>query len=204
MNKELEESGDLTKFEKLLWIQGFSRILGLDEVGRGCLAGPVVAAGVVLDPEKPIEGLNDSKQLSAVQRERLDPVIRRDALAFAIAESSVEEIDRMNILKASILAMHRCIEQVKPAPDYLLIDGNYFPASLIPHQTIVKGDARSASIAAASILAKVYRDRLMEKLSTSFPEYKWNENFGYPTAWHRSAVKATGRSVWHRNSFKIT
>jgi ribonuclease HII len=194
---------DMYLFENQLHAQGFSLIMGLDEVGRGCLAGPVVAAGVILNPEKPIEGLNDSKKLSATRREELAPLIHERALCCVIREASVEEIDSINILKAAMLAMHRCVEAALPQPGFLLVDGNYFPPLLIPHQTIVKGDARSASIAAASIVAKVYRDRLMAELGTQCPGYAWDENAGYGTEKHRDGIKKLGLTQHHRRSFRL-
>ncbi|MFN4299922.1 MAG: ribonuclease HII [Thermaurantimonas sp.] len=174
---------------------------GCDEAGRGCLAGPVVAAAVVLNPEKPISQLNDSKKLTANQRERLFDAICEKAKAWAIAEVSVDEINRINILNASLLAMQKAIEQLSVAPGLLLIDGNRFPRWHIPHRCIVKGDARYQAIAAASILAKVYRDRLMLQLHEEFPYYHWNQNKGYPTRTHIEALQREGISPQHRRKF---
>ena len=176
---------------------------GLDEAGRGCLAGPVVAAAVILPKDYKHSLLNDSKQLSKTQRSILRTEIEKDALAYAIAEASHEEIDKINILKASFLAMHRAVEKLAIRPEYLLIDGNRFtPYPLIPHTCIVKGDAKFLSIAAASILAKTYRDELMERLALEFPYYKWQQNAGYPTPFHKKAIKEHGFTPFHRRTFK--
>lgn len=191
-----------TDFEARLWAQGYNRIMGLDEVGRGCLAGPVVAAGVIFHPDRIPLGIDDSKKLSADRRVELALAIREAALYSAVAESDVAEIGRLNILWASMKAMTRCAEAPGADPDYLLVDGNRFSASLIPHTCIVKGDARSVSIAAASILAKVYRDELMRRLHLAHPEYGWDRNVGYPTADHRRALASHGPTVWHREGFR--
>ncbi|GAA4835139.1 ribonuclease HII [Algivirga pacifica] len=177
---------------------------GLDEAGRGCLAGPVVAAAVILpvDFEHPL--LNDSKKISAKKRELLKDIIKEHALAYAIAEVSPEEIDKINILNASFLAMHRCVEQLSVQPELLLIDGNRFnPYPSIPHECIIKGDGKYASIAAASILAKTYRDELMLKFGEEYPGYGWEKNAGYPTKQHRAAIKELGTTPHHRSSFKL-
>ena len=177
---------------------------GLDEVGRGCLAGPVVAAAVVLPCNYAHPILNDSKQLSAKQRERVKIDIERDALAWAIAEVSHQDIDRLNILKASFLAMHRAVDALMVKPEHLLIDGNRFvPYPMIPHTCITKGDAHYLSIAAASVLAKVYRDDLMEELGREFPAYGWAQNVGYPTPAHRAAIRQFGPTRYHRMSFRL-
>ncbi|OIN56885.1 ribonuclease HII [Arsenicibacter rosenii] len=182
---------------------------GLDEVGRGCLAGPVVAAAVILPKEYSHPVLNDSKQVSRAQRERLRLDIERDALAWAVAEVSNQEIDRINILKASFLAMHRALDTIMATadgvkPEHLLVDGNRFiPYPMIPHTCIVKGDATFMPIAAASILAKCYRDDLMERLGTLFPHYGWANNAGYPTPVHRKAIQEHGPCEWHRMSFRL-
>lgn len=179
---------------------------GLDEAGRGCLAGPVVAAAVILPKDYEHSWLNDSKQLNKEQRLELRAEIEKSAVAWAIAEASNQEIDQINILKASFLAMHRAIEQVlqKSAPDHLLIDGNRFtPYPMLPHTCIVKGDSKYLSIAAASILAKTFRDEAMENLSQEYPQYKWNQNAGYPTLYHRKAILAYGYTPYHRLSFKV-
>jgi ribonuclease HII len=177
---------------------------GCDEAGRGCLAGPVFAAAVILDPKKRIALLDDSKKLSEAQRRLLRPEIEEKALAFAVASCSHQEIDKINILKASFLAMHRAIEQLAVKPQFLLIDGNRF--TLYPdiaHACIVKGDAKFQSIAAASILAKTYRDEFMEKLDLEFPQYQWKNNKGYPTISHREAIRKFGACAYHRKSFTL-
>jgi ribonuclease HII len=177
---------------------------GLDEAGRGCLAGPVVAAAVILPPDCRLEALNDSKQLSAPVREALDAQIRQEALAYAVAEVDAPTIDRINILQASFLAMHRALDALGMAPELLLVDGNRFkPYGQVPFRCIVKGDAKYMSIAAASILAKVHRDRLMADLALKHPEYGWDRNAGYPTAAHRAAIERWGATPWHRQSFRL-
>lgn len=182
---------------------------GLDEVGRGCLAGPVVAAAVILPKNYTHPILTDSKQLSRDQREKLREELQRDALAWAVSEVSNEEIDRINILKASFLAMHQALDEVMSQvdgikPDHLLVDGNRFVNyPMIPHTCIVKGDTKFLSIAAASVLAKTYRDELMEKLALEFPHYGWERNVGYPTPFHRRAIQEYGPCRWHRMSFRL-
>ncbi len=177
---------------------------GCDEAGRGCLAGPVTAAAVILPVEFASELINDSKQLTERQREALRPVIEREALAWAVAHVSPAEIDRINILRASILAMHRAIDQLQVRPEALLIDGNRFtPYPGIPHTTIVKGDGKMLSIAAASILAKTHRDEVMRQLAQEFPGYGWEGNKGYPTRDHRDAIRRLGATPHHRRSFTL-
>ncbi len=177
---------------------------GLDEVGRGCLAGPVVAAAVILPFNYAHPILNDSKQLSAKQREKVKLDIERDALAWAIAEVSSTDIDRINILKASFLAMHRAVDALVTRPVHLLVDGNRFvPYPMTPHTCIIKGDAHYLSIAAASVLAKVYRDNLMAELGREFPAYGWAHNMGYPTPVHRAAIRQFGPTPYHRMSFRL-
>lgn len=177
---------------------------GLDEVGRGCLAGPVVAAAVILPKDYSNELLNDSKQLNKKQRETLRNDIQEAALAWAIAEVSNEEIDKINILKASFLAMHRAVDQLALRPEHLLVDGNRFtPYPFLPHTCIVKGDAKFMSIAAASVLAKTYRDDLMERLAVEFPHYGWERNVGYPTPVHRAGIREFGPCSYHRMSFRL-
>lgn len=176
---------------------------GLDEVGRGCLAGPVVAAAVILPKDFYHPLLQDSKQLSKEHRLELKDVILAQALAWAIAEASHEEIDQINILKASFLAMHRAVDQLTLRPEHLLVDGNRFtPYPSIPHTCIVKGDSKFASIAAASILAKTFRDDLMTRLDAEHPGYGWCTNAGYPTPAHKRAIAAFGPTPWHRRSFR--
>lgn len=177
---------------------------GLDEVGRGCLAGPVVAAAVILPANYTHAILNDSKQLTRAQREFLRLDIERDALAWAVAEVSHEDIDQINILKASFLAMHRAVDALAIRPEHLLVDGNRFiPYPLIQHTCVIKGDATFLSIAAASILAKTYRDDLMTQLGREFPAYGWAQNVGYPTPVHREAIRQFGPTKYHRMSFRL-
>lgn len=176
---------------------------GCDEAGRGCLAGPVFAAAVILAPDFYHPLLNDSKQLSEAQRELLRPIIEKEAIDFAVAAIDNTEIDKINILKASIKGMHEAVSQLKIKPDLLLIDGNRFiPYLGIPHQCIVKGDSKFASIAAASILAKTYRDDFMAAAHVQYPYYAWNTNKGYPTLEHKRAIVHNGLSDLHRLSFK--
>lgn len=178
---------------------------GCDEAGRGCLAGPVVAAAVVLNPKRRIRGLNDSKMLTVGNRDKLRLEIEQKALHWAVGIISPEEIDRVNILNASFLAMHQAIDQLACTPELLLIDGNRFkPYREIRHECIVKGDGKYQSIAAASILAKTHRDEIMEGLHADFPHFEWSKNKGYPTTTHRKAVLQHGRSPHHRRSFRIT
>lgn len=177
---------------------------GCDEAGRGCLAGAVYAAAVILPPDFKNEMLNDSKQLTEKQRYALRSVIEESALAWAVGIVSPEEIDQINILNASFLAMHRAIDQLKIRPQHLLIDGNRFnPYPNIPHTTIVKGDGKYLSIAAASILAKTYRDDYMNQLHQEYPVYDWDHNKGYPTKKHRAAIAAHGISPYHRKSYNL-
>ena len=177
---------------------------GCDEAGRGCLAGPVFAAAVILPPDYHNEALNDSKQLTEKQRETLRPVIENDSVAWAVGISTPKEIDRINILRASILAMHRAIEQLIIVPEHLLIDGNRFASYPdIPHTTIVKGDGKYLSIAAASILAKTHRDEYMNRLHNEHPVYCWNQNKGYPTQAHRDAIRSHGITPYHRKTFTL-
>jgi ribonuclease HII len=191
------------EIERTLWQEGFRRIMGLDEVGRGCLAGPVVAAGVILDPNNPIEGIQDSKKLSLSERLRLSKEIKKKALYWTIQEGDLAMIDRLNILWASLETMNSCATSTGANPDYLLVDGNRYVPTLLAHQCIVKGDRKSASIGAASIIAKVYRDELMASLHLEFPEYGWDNNVGYPTNAHRQALKKYGYTPVHRTSFSL-
>jgi ribonuclease HII len=177
---------------------------GLDEAGRGCLAGPVVAAAVMLDGKMPIAGLNDSKKLSSRQRELCAEEIKAKAIAWAIGEATVEEIGQLNILHASILAMHRAVMALSIAPKRLLVDGNRFtPLPGYAHVCHVKGDGRFAAIAAASILAKTHRDAHMSQLSAIYPEYGYYKHFGYPTRRHRAAIAEHGPCDLHRPGFKL-
>lgn len=178
---------------------------GCDEAGRGCLAGPVSAAAVILPKDFYLEGLNDSKKLTHQQRNELRPIIEREALAWAVAFVDHEEIDQINILNASFLAMHKAIEKLTVAPQHLVIDGNRFKKyAEIPHCCIVKGDGKYLNIAAASILAKTHRDEYMASLHHDFPHYNWINNKGYPTIQHRNAVLANGLSPFHRKTFNIS
>ena len=177
---------------------------GCDEVGRGCIAGPVFAAAVILPYNYENEEINDSKQLTAAKRNQLRTMIERDALAWAVGQVSEKEIDKINILQASFLAMTRAVEQLSLKPQLLLIDGNRFVNRTdIPYKTVVKGDATYLSIAAASILAKCYRDELMERLHEEYPQYGWKDNKGYPTPYHQEAVLKYGNSPYHRRSFQL-
>lgn len=177
---------------------------GVDEAGRGCYAGPVFAAAVILPEGFYHPLLNDSKQVSAKQRELLQEVIETQALSWAVASVDNEEIDRINILQASFKAMHLAIEQLTPSPGLLLIDGNRFkPYAQTPHQCIIKGDSKLASIAAASILAKTYRDAYLLELHEEFPQYGWDKNKGYGTAVHRKAIEQYGLCKYHRKSYRI-
>lgn len=177
---------------------------GCDEAGRGCLAGPVFAAAVILPPDFEHPLLNDSKQLTEAQRDLLREVVERESLAWAVAAVSPAEIDRINILKASFLAMHRALDALSKRPDHLLIDGNrFYPYPNIPHSCLVKGDARFMAIAAASILAKTHRDEHMAHLHEAFPQYAWAQNKGYPTEAHREAIRQHGATDHHRRSFQL-
>lgn len=177
---------------------------GCDEAGRGCLAGPVVAASVILPKDFFHPLLNDSKQLTEEQRNILEPIIKENSLCWKIGVCDNHEIDNINILKASFLAMHKAIDQMETQPQLLLIDGNrFYKYKNIPHKCFVKGDGRFASIAAASVLAKTYRDKLMLELHEEFPMYGWNENKGYATAKHRNALAQFGECVYHRKTFRL-
>lgn len=177
---------------------------GCDEAGRGCLAGPVVAAAVILPKHYQHEGLNDSKQLSKEVRESLRTDIQRDAIAWAVAEVDHEEIDKINILNASFKAMHLALDKLETRPELLLIDGNRFnPYGSVRFECIIKGDGLYLSIAAASVLAKTYRDDLMMRLATQFPGYHWETNVGYPTEAHREGIRQCGITPFHRKSFTL-
>ena len=178
---------------------------GCDEAGRGCLAGSVYAAAVILPEDYVNDALNDSKQLSASRRYELRREIERDALAWAVGVVTPEEIDQINILNASILAMHRALDQLTLRPEAIIVDGNRFkPYRFIPYTTVVKGDGKYLSRAAASILAKTYRDDYMDRLAQEYPQYGWTENKGYPTKAHREAIAEYGITPYHRKSFKLT
>ncbi len=183
---------------------------GCDEAGRGPLAGSVFAAAVILPPDFKNDILNDSKQLTENERYALRPLIEQNAIAWAVAEVTAEEIDRINILNASILAMHRALEQLKPQPEHIIVDGNRFKPYFhpqtdipIPYLTIVKGDGKYMSIAAASVLAKTYRDDYMRRLHQEYPQYGWDRNMGYPTPEHRKAILQFGLTPYHRKTFNF-
>lgn len=183
-------------------MSGILLVCGVDEAGRGPLAGPVCAAAVILDKANPVDGLADSKKLSERQRDKLAPVIRERALAWAVAWAEVEEIDRLNILQATLLAMRRAVLALEIQPQQVLVDGLYCPQTGIPSQAIVKGDSKVAEISAASILAKTARDELMLQLHEQFPQYGFAGHKGYPTASHLAALREHGVSDAHRKSFK--
>ena len=177
---------------------------GCDEAGRGCLAGSVYAAAVILPHDYQNELLNDSKQLTEKRRYALREIIQRDAVAWAVGIVTPEEIDKINILNASILAMHRALDQLAVRPEVIIVDGNRFkPYGQIPHTTIVKGDGKYLSIAAASILAKTYRDDYMNRLAEEYPQYDWRSNKGYPTKKHRDAIREYGITPYHRKSYNL-
>lgn len=177
---------------------------GCDEAGRGCLAGSVYAAAVILPPDYQNERLNDSKKLTARQRYALRQDIERDAVAWAVGVVTPQEIDQINILNASILAMHRALDQLQVRPEAIIVDGNRFkPYRDLPHTTIVKGDGKYLSIAAASILAKTYRDDEMIRLAQQYPDYDWQHNMGYPTRKHREAIRQHGITSYHRRTFNL-
>jgi ribonuclease HII len=177
---------------------------GTDEAGRGCLAGPVTAAAVILPENFSLDLLNDSKQLSEKTREQLKPIIEAQAISFAVTHLDPLVIDNINILNASIKAMQESILKLSPTPEYIIVDGNRFkPINQIPYTTIVKGDSKYLSIAAASVLAKTYRDNYMDKIHEEFPMYNWKKNKGYPTTEHREAIKKYGTTKYHRMSFRL-
>lgn len=177
---------------------------GTDEAGRGCLAGPVTAAAVILPSDFKNSVLNDSKQLSETKRNRLRPLIETSSTCYGVAHIFPDEIDQINILNASIEAMHKSINKLSLIPEYIIVDGNRFkPYETIPHQTIIKGDSQYLSIAAASVLAKTYRDEYMSMIHEEFPMYNWKQNKGYPTKEHREAIKKYGITKYHRKSFRL-
>jgi len=176
---------------------------GTDEAGRGCLAGPVTAAAIILPEKFNNITLNDSKQLSETKRDLLKPILEENAVSFSVCHVFEEEIDEINILNASFLAMHRAIDKLQPLPDFIIVDGNRFkPYPNIDHECIIKGDGKFMSIAAASVLAKTYRDDYMAKIHEEFPMYNWRKNKGYPTKEHREAIKKYGITKYHRKSFR--
>lgn len=191
------------QFENQLWREGYQRVMGLDEVGRGCLSGPVVAAGVIFKKGTFIDEIRDSKTLNLEERTELSEIIKREASFWTIKWCTPEEIDELNILWASIKAMQKCAEADGAEPDYLLVDGNRYGSSIYPHTCIVKGDDRSMSIAAASIIAKVYRDEWMIRLHDEYPNYGWDTNVGYPTQQHFQGLQEYGITRYHRRSFRL-
>lgn len=183
---------------------GYQFEAGTDEAGRGCLSGPVVAAAVILPLDYHNKLLNDSKQLSEAKRKKLRPIIEKDALAYGVSFINEKEVDQLNVLQASITGMHRAISMMSITPEYIIVDGNKFkPYKDVPFETIVKGDAKYLSIAAASVLAKTYRDDFMEKIHKEFPFYNWKNNKGYPTKEHRKAIQEYGITKYHRKTFKL-
>lgn len=183
---------------------GFTNEAGTDEAGRGCLSGPVVAAAVILPMDFTHEYLTDSKQLSEKRRDKLRIIIEQKAIAFGVSFIHQKEVDKLNVLQVSIEGMHRAIRSLEVIPEFIIVDGNKFrPFEKIPYQTIVKGDAKFLSIAAASVLAKTYRDEYMRKIDEEFPMYNWRKNKGYPTQEHRDAIIKYGINKYHRRSFKL-
>ena len=183
---------------------GYQFEAGTDEAGRGCLSGPVVAAAVILPLDYHNKLLNDSKQLSEAKRKKLRPIIEKDALAYGVSFINEKEVDQLNVLQASITGMHRAISMMSITPEYIIVDGNKFkPYEDVPFETIVKGDAKYLSIAAASVLAKTYRDDFMKKIHEEFPFYNWKNNKGYPTKEHRKAIQEYGITKYHRKTFKL-
>ena len=183
---------------------GLANEAGCDEAGRGCLAGPVFAAAVILPPDFSNDKLNDSKQLTERQRYQLRDIIMQDAVAYAVAKLDAPKIDEINILNASIASMHLALAQLAVCPEFIIVDGNRFRKYLdVPHQTIVKGDGKYLSIAAASVLAKTFRDDFMKQIDREFPQYNWAKNKGYPTADHRDAIAKYGITPYHRRSFRL-
>jgi ribonuclease HII len=202
--QEKKQTVDRYFYENKLWSENFERVMGLDEVGRGCLCGPVVAAGVIYKPGVELDyRIADSKSIKETIRIELSEYIKKNAIFWTIQSCSVSEIDELNILHASLKAMNRCADAKGASPDYLLVDGNRYTDTLIPHKCIVKGDDRSVTIAAASILAKVYRDNYMKKLHDQYPFFGWNKNVGYPTKEHFKGLEEHGYTIHHRRSFKL-
>jgi len=208
MKKSRITANDALLFDDIIGLKGnystFSYECGCDEAGRGCLAGPVVAAAVILPANFNCPLLNDSKQLTERERDALRPIIKKEALAWAVAEVDNTEIDEINILNASILAMHRAIDKLSIRPEFIIVDGNKFkPYADIHHQTIVKGDSKYLSIAAASVLAKTHRDELMQALHAEFPVYDWDKNKAYPTPKHRAGIRQFGTTTYHRMTYDL-
>ncbi len=202
IRRSLSADADMLFYEKQAMLDGYKVIAGVDEAGRGPLAGPVVSAAVVLPESFDVPGINDSKKLSEKKREALFPVIQAQAIAFGIGMADHEEIDRINILQASLLSMKRAVDALQLTPDYLLIDGKFTINTTIDQCPVIKGDALSLSIAAASILAKVTRDRIMAELDAKYPQYGLKRHKGYPTKAHKEAIRTHGPCPVHRKSFK--
>jgi ribonuclease HII len=200
-DKECVRLEQLLTFEKKLWSQNKALVAGVDEVGAGPLAGPVVAAAVILPVSYTLCGVNDSKKVSPSKREILARTLRQDAIALGIGSCSPKEIDQFNIYQASLLAMHRAIQQLNPEPNHVLIDGRHISALGLPQTRIIGGDARSHTIAAASIIAKVARDHMMEEIAKDYPDYGFERHRGYGTAAHLQALHTLGATPWHRQSF---
>jgi ribonuclease HII len=201
--EDIEIDGCGLVFEELAWKDGFKFVAGVDEVGRGCIAGPVVAAACILDPNKPLpEGLNDSKQVAPEQRDEIASQLRESCVAYSVGTVEAVEIDRINILEATKLAMRHAIAALAPSADYLLIDALQLKGVMLPQRAIIKGDSVSASIAAASILAKTFRDELMRSFDSTYPEYGFSEHVGYGTKAHREALRAHGPCPLHRLTFR--
>lgn len=199
-----KETASAERTKLALNFSGHALECGCDEAGRGCLAGPVVAAAVILPANFECDALNDSKKLTEKQREALRPIIEKQALAWAVAMVDNHEIDAINILNASILAMHRAVDKLKVTPEFLIIDGNRFkPYRNIEHKTIVKGDGKYLSIAAASVLAKTHRDEIMDALAAQYPHYDWQKNKAYPTKKHRQGIAEHGPCELHRITFRL-
>ncbi len=199
--KEVDRLENLLFFERQLWQTGFELVAGVDEVGRGPLAGPVVAAAVILPQNALIWGVNDSKKLSHTQRQKTEEIIKNQAFAWAIGQASHQEIDEINIKQAAILAMSRAVKALNTAPQYILVDAENIKDLTTPQKAIIKGDAKSMAIGAASIIAKCYRDRLMLEYHAKWPQYGFDRNMGYPTLEHRQAIEKHGRTPIHRLSF---
>lgn len=197
----MENKVNWLEFENEAYVQGYTSVCGVDEAGRGPLAGPVCAAAVILPPNVIIDGVNDSKKLSEKKREALYDVIKEKSLAYSIAFASVDEIENINILNATMLAMKRAVERLEIKPDYVMVDGNRLPDLDVKSECIVKGDAKSMSIACASILAKVTRDRLLYEYAKEFPQYSFDKHKGYGTKIHIEALKKYGPCKYHRQSF---
>ena len=200
---EKERLENLCRYERTLWDQGLTRIAGLDEAGVGPLAGPVIAAAVFFPPGFTIEGVNDSKKLSPARREELACLIKKNAAAWAVGQASPLEIDEINIFQASLLAMRRALAKLCPAPDHLLIDARRLEGIELPQTSIIRGDSVSFTIAAASIIAKTRRDELMRKLDDEYPDYGFRQHKGYPTRYHREALRRLGPTPAHRRSFSL-